>query len=71
MNTLIKKMKTFLAEEEGLTIVEYAIGGSLVAAAGIAAFTKLGDGVCDTVTTLENAVNGSIVEGDCNPPPAP
>ena len=68
MNTLIKKMKTFLAEEEGLTIVEYAIGGSLVAAAGILAFTKLGDGVCDTVETLKNAVNGLATEGNCNPP---
>jgi len=39
---MINEIKTFLQAEEGLTTVEYAIAGSLVGAAVIAAFTNLG-----------------------------
>jgi pilus assembly protein Flp/PilA len=35
----------FLREEEGLTTVEYAVAGALVAAAVVGAFTALGDQV--------------------------
>jgi Flp pilus assembly pilin Flp len=35
------KMLAFFREEEGLTAVEYAVGGALVAAALVAAFVAL------------------------------
>jgi len=50
------KVLAFLYEEEGLTTVEYAIAGSLVGLAVIAAFTGLGetvrDNICDIVEDL-------------------
>ena len=39
------KNKKFFAKEEGFTIVEYAIAGSLVGAVAIVAFEGLGDAV--------------------------
>ena len=40
-----KMILDFLREEEGLTTVEYAVAGALVAAAVVGAFTALGDQV--------------------------
>jgi len=65
MNRLLEEVKSFLAEEEGLTIVEYAIGGALVAAGAVAAFTNLGEAVCDTIDGLDDAVNGDPIDGNC------
>jgi len=48
-----EKLMAFFREEEGLTTVEYAIAGALVAIAVIAAFQALGlsvAGVIDTIT---------------------
>ena len=53
-------MKTFildfLREEEGLTTVEYAVAGALVAAAVVTAFTQLGGAVADSIGVLEGAI---------------
>ena len=62
---LIKEVKTFLSEEEGLTIVEYAVGGALIAAGAVAAFTNLGTAVCVTVDKLDDAVKGIAISGSC------
>ncbi|MFI4867881.1 MAG: Flp family type IVb pilin [Steroidobacterales bacterium] len=48
----------FLKDEEGLTMVEYAIAGSLVAAASVLVFTNLGQAVVAKITTLAADVNG-------------
>ena len=37
-----EKLMQFLRDEEGLTTVEYAVAGALVAATLVAAFTALG-----------------------------
>ena len=42
----------FLREEEGLTTVEYAVAGALVAAAVVTAFTNLGGAVNNTITGI-------------------
>ncbi len=42
----------FLREDEGLTMVEYAIAGALVAAATVTAFTSLGSSVIARITDL-------------------
>ena len=51
-----KKMKKFildfLREEEGLTTVEYAVAGALVAAVVVTAFTNLGGAVDATITGI-------------------
>ena len=47
----------FFKDEEGLTMVEYAVAGSLVAAACVTAFTDLGTAIAAKIGALVNAVN--------------
>lgn len=42
---MIKKLRTFLHNEEGLTIVEYAVAAGLITAAVAASFVALGGAV--------------------------
>ena len=46
----------FLKDEEGLTMVEYAIAGALVAAVGAAVFTTLGQNVSSRILSLAQDV---------------
>jgi pilus assembly protein Flp/PilA len=46
----------FWKEEEGLTVVEYAIAGGLIGAAVITAFVALGG----TVNTIINFINNQL-----------
>lgn len=55
---MIKAIKNFLVEEEGLTTVEYAIAGSLVGAAVVIAFTDLGVAVGDVIVDITDAIDG-------------
>lgn len=52
-----EKIMNFLRDEEGLTTVEYAVAGALVAAAVVLAFQTLGISVGNVITTLDAAVN--------------
>jgi pilus assembly protein Flp/PilA len=52
---------SFFKEEDGLTTVEYAVAGALVAGAVVVAFTDLGAAVRDVIVGLEAAIT----------PPAP
>jgi pilus assembly protein Flp/PilA len=52
-----KDILAFLKDEEGLTMVEYAIAGALVSIAAVAAFTSLGTAVVTQITNLVAAVN--------------
>jgi pilus assembly protein Flp/PilA len=50
-----KKLKfivAFLKEEQGLTMVEYAIAGGLIVAVGAAVFTSLGSNVSSQISSL-------------------
>ena len=49
----------FHRDEKGLTIVEYAVAGSLITLAVVAAFLALGGAVNNSITNLTDAVNGS------------
>ena len=51
-----EKALTFLRDEEGLTIVEYAIAAGLIAAAVVTAFTDLGARVLAIITGLVTAL---------------
>ena len=53
MNSFKKKVRAFLRDEDGLTIVEYAVAAGLISAAVVLAFTNLG-------TTVLNIINGLI-----------
>ena len=53
---LIEAVKAFIADEEGLTTVEYAVAGSLVAAATVGAFQLLGTNVTATINGLAGVI---------------
>ena len=48
---------SFLKDEEGLTMVEYAIAGALVAAGAVTAFTLLGGNVSTRINDLATDVS--------------
>jgi pilus assembly protein Flp/PilA len=51
-------MKTFLIDETGLELAEYAVAAALVALAVVAAFTALGDAIGVKLNTLVTRVSG-------------
>ena len=50
-------IKSFLADEEGLTTVEYAVAGTLIALAVIGAFKLLGNTVNSKISEIESNLN--------------
>lgn len=56
-NVMKSKIMKFLRDEEGLTTVEYAVAGALVAAAVVLAFTNLGAAVGNVITGLTGAIS--------------
>jgi pilus assembly protein Flp/PilA len=56
MKNLIENIKSFLQEEEGLTTVEYAVAGTLIALAVVAAFSQLGNSVGDSINEIESVL---------------
>jgi pilus assembly protein Flp/PilA len=52
-----KFIVAFLRDEAGLTMVEYAIAGSLVAAGAVLAFTNLGGAIVTKIGDLTTDVN--------------
>ena len=49
---LKQELAKFLKDEEGLTMVEYAVAGTLVTAGAVLAFTNLGTAIAGAITTL-------------------
>jgi pilus assembly protein Flp/PilA len=45
-------IEKFLRDEDGLTMVEYAIAGSLVGLACVLAFTNLGDAIAGAIEEI-------------------
>lgn len=58
MNKVKAKLITFLNSEEGLTTVEYAVAGGVIAAAVVTAFTGLGGAVAAQLGELITAITG-------------
>jgi pilus assembly protein Flp/PilA len=56
MDDLFEKAMHFISQDEGLTMVEYAVAGSLITAAAVTAFTDLGTAVTGKVTTITGAI---------------
>ncbi|MDX1302213.1 Flp family type IVb pilin [Photobacterium sp.] len=60
MNNLKQYLIEFCRDEEGLTTVEYAIAGALVAVGVVTAFSLLGDAVENTINDLTDAASGTV-----------
>jgi pilus assembly protein Flp/PilA len=58
MSELIKKLSAVWAQDEALTTVEYAVAGTLVTLAVIAAFTALGGAVSAQIQAIVNVLTG-------------
>ncbi len=55
---MFDRVRSFLGDEEGLTMVEYAVAGALITAAAVTAFTDLGTAVVNKITAITTALNG-------------
>lgn len=56
MNSLKQAVMNFIREEEGLTVVEYAVAGALISLAVYTAFTALGLQVGVVINGLTDAI---------------
>ena len=54
-----KHVMAFLRDEEGLTIVEYAVAAGLISAAVVIAFTNLGTTILGIINGLITALGGT------------
>lgn len=52
----MKNLMKFLRDEEGLTMIEYAVAGGLVTLGAVVAFTDLGTAVGTKVTAIKDTV---------------
>ncbi len=59
MKSLRKALRALWREDEGLTMVEYAIAGGLVAAGCVLAFSTLGTDVAAAITQLAGYVSSA------------
>ena len=57
-----KHIAKFLRDEEGLTMVEYAIAGGMVGAGAIVAFNLLGEEVDRIITAIKDALVGVTIQ---------
>ncbi|KJZ50530.1 Flp family type IVb pilin [Pseudomonas fluorescens] len=67
MQTIKASVVKFVKDEDGLTVVEYAVAGGLVTALVVGLFSTLGLEVKDKIQALCDAIKGSA----CTPPAAP
>lgn len=57
MRNIKKQIVNFLKEEEGLTMVEYAVAGGLITLGAVLAFQTLGTSVSTQIGNIDAAVN--------------
>lgn len=58
MKSLKQAVMSFIREEEGLTVVEYAVAGGLISLLVITAFTDLGRTVARIIAALAAQLGG-------------
>jgi pilus assembly protein Flp/PilA len=63
MNTLMQKLQSFLADEQGATAVEYGLMIALIAAAILVAVGLLGTELNTKLTTVKDAVKNAGTTG--------
>jgi pilus assembly protein Flp/PilA len=54
-----KYLLAFLRDEEGLTMVEYAVAGTLITLAAVTAFTNLGTAVSNKIGLIVTTLGGA------------
>ena len=54
---MIEKLIRFYKEEDGLTVVEYAVAAGLITGAVVIAFTTLGATVNGIIVAIDGALN--------------
>lgn len=57
LQTIKQAVVKFIKDEEGLTVVEYAVAGGLIAAVTVAAFRALGITVTGVINGIDTALN--------------
>ncbi len=58
LKSIETSVMAFIKDEDGLTIVEYAVAGGLITLGAVAAFVTLGGNVSTAITSLGCAVQG-------------
>jgi len=48
--------RSLVANEDGLTLIEYALGGALISVAAIVALGAVGQGVYDTMNNISDCL---------------
>ena len=61
--TLKQAIKDFLKEEDGLTTVEYAVAGGVIAVGVVTAFEGLRDQIINQIKEITKALGGVTTEG--------
>jgi len=56
MKTIVNNVAKFLKDEEGLTTVEYAVAGTLIALAVVVAFASLGNAVNNSISEITSVI---------------
>ena len=56
LQTINTSVLNFIKDEDGLTVVEYAVAGGLISLAVVAAFTALGSQVATTIGRITTAI---------------
>ena len=59
MKAIANKFVAFLKDEEGLTTVEYAVAGTLIALVVVFAFTRLGTEVSLSVNAISSVLSNA------------
>jgi len=57
LQTIKQAVVKFIKDEEGLTVVEYAVAGGLISLVVVGAFQTLGLTVADVINNIEGAIN--------------
>ncbi len=57
MKKLKQNIKLFITKEEGLTTVEYAVAGAVIASAVLAAFSGLGGAVATKIGEITGVIS--------------
>lgn len=60
MKNLLKQVRAFIQDEEGLTTVEYAVAGGLIALAVIGAFIALGETVGEVLEGINETLQAGL-----------
>lgn len=58
LHAIRTSVRAFVKDDNGLTIVEYAVAGGLITLGAVAAFITLGGNVSTAITSLGCAVQG-------------